>query len=289
MTSPLVEVTVKWNGVATVQNVGNVARVWDGDLVVAAAKITPAEEAMWESISMQTGSPIVNPVEGSFRIKGTTSTVSSVANALRDLLDDWRLLGLRYNPFDGPVDLEVTRKNASGVDVVTVLRAQAGDLPAPKIVTRGEFSEGIWAVSDPRQAQYFYPVRFRAAYGLWLASTVEDDAATATTGGVTLTTTNTGVRDRPCRITLGTVTGSPTTATLFLSGNPYLRITSPSTGQYFDFGHTTPGEYDGTASINQALGDLRVPAGATAWTWQVDGGTGTVPMTIEWYPEFGSW
>lgn len=283
----LSEVSIKWNGSAIAQTVGNVTRTWDGNLVINPANVTPAEVAMWESYSMQVGDPIVAPIEGSFRLQCVTSTTSSAHAAMRDIADDWRLLGLRYNPFDGPVALEVTRKNSAGSSIVTTLTAQASALPAPKLVAEGGIDEGIWLTGVASQIRAFYVVRFRAAYGLWRSSSAETGTGTATTGGVTLATSNSGVRDVPARLDIGTVTGSPTTAILYLSGVPYLQITNPTTGQFYDF--TTPGEYTGDATVSAAYGDLRIPAGSTSWTWQVTGGTGTVPATLTWYPEFGSW
>lgn len=288
----LADVAVYWNGTAVNQTVGNVTRAMQGYLVVNTTPIAPTEEQMWESVTLETGAPQVGDATGFFTVRGTTSTTSSLAAIERELLDDWSLLGSRYNPFDGLVELRVDRVNASAAAVSRALMVR----PVETATTsghRGGMEPGI-RLSDTTSGatakpHYYYLVNWRAPYGLWRDRTASTGTATATTSGATLATTNSGIRDVPCRVTIGTTTGSPTTVRLILSSTAYLIITNPVTAQYFDFGYTTAGEYDGDLTIDQSLGDLRIPTGTTNWTAQVTGGTGTVEMTVTFKAEYNSW
>lgn len=292
--SLLSEVAVTFNGSATDEVVGTVTRVRHGPLYAAPAPISPVVETLFESSYLQTGTPVVGAIEGSFVIKGTTSVTSSVANAVRELADDWALLAARYSPFLGAVTLQTTRKASGGSDVVRTLSVRALELPTIQVLDesddlRNGGASGIYLAPSATMIRSFYVVRFRADYGLWRASTAEDDGATATTGGATLTTTNSGLRDVECRVDIGATTGSPTQLTIATGGVTYVTITNPTTGQYVDFGYATRGEFPTPTATVVAPSTMRVPSGATNWTATVSGGTGTVAVTVTWKPEFGSW
>lgn len=290
----LADVAVYWNGTAVNQTVGNVTRALQGYLVANATALTPTEEVMFESVSLETGAPIVGEATGHFTVRGTTSTTSSLVAIEREMLDDWSLMGLRYNPFDGLVELRVDRKDATNTTVSRALMVRAVEVGTVS-AHRGGMEPGLrlsdtysssTAVSKPH---YYYLVNWRAPYGLWRDRTATTATATATTSGVTLAATNSGIRDVPCRVTIGATTGSPTTVRLILSSTAHLIAANPTTGQYYDFAYTTAGEHDGNLTIDQSIGDLRIPAGTTNYTAQVTGGTGTVEMTLTYKAEYGSW
>lgn len=293
MTSLLSEFSLTFNGSATDETVGTVTRARHGPLYAPVAGITPVVEAMFESAFLQTGSPVVGGVDGYFVIKGTTSVTSSVANAVRELVDDWSLLAARYSPFLGAVTLQATRKNSSGSDVIRTLTVRVTELPTIAVLDAGDdlqevSAPGIYLTPTISAITSFYVVRFRADYGLWRKSTVETGTATATTGGATLACVNSGLRDVGCRIDIGAVTGSPTNLDIILSGTTAVRITSPTNGQYIEYSYTTQGQFTQTATTT-AASTLRIPTGTTNYTAQITTGTGTVALTVSWYPEFSSW
>lgn len=289
----LADVVVYWNGTAVNQTVGNVTRAMQGYLVVEPATIEPVVDKQFQSVELQTGDPIVGGASGYFTVRGVTSTTSSLAAVERELLDDWSLMGSRYNPFDGVVDLRVDRVDAAAAAVSRVLRVRASQL-ATVTGHRGDLKPGLrlsdaFSGATTAKPHYYYPVAFTASYGLWKQRTAATGTGTATTGGATVSTVNSGVRGVEGRIEFGTVTGSPTTLTIALSGTTYLTFTSPATGQYYDFGYTTPGDYTGTATLVAGSTNWRIPAGTTNWTATVTAGTGTVPITASFKPEFNSW
>lgn len=291
--SLLSEVAFTFNGSATDETVGTVTRAMHGPLVAPTAPITPVVEAMFESVYLQTGTPVVGSVEGQFCIIGQTSVTTSVANAVRELADDWRLLAARYSPFLGAVTLAASRKASGGATVTSNLTVRVLDLPTIQVLDAGSNliepdQAGIYLTPAIAAIRSFYVVRFRADYGLWRGA-AEDDTQTATTGGATLTTTNSGIRDVGCRVDIGATTGSPTQLTIATGGVTYVTITNPTNGTYVDFSYATPGEYPTPTATVVVPSTMRVPAGATAWTVTVSGGTGTVAVTVTWKPEFPSW
>lgn len=293
MTSLLSEVALTFNGSATDETVGTVTRSLHGPLYAGAAGISPVTEQMFESIHLQTGTPVVGGVDGYFVIKGTTSVTTSVANAVRELTDDWRLLAARYSPFLGAVTLQATRKASGGASVVSTLKVRALEGPTIQVLDAGDdlqevSAPGIYLTNAISAITSFYVVRFRADYGLWQGA-AEDDTQTATTGGATLTTTNSGIRDVGCRVDIGATTGSPTQLTIATGGVTYVTITNPTNGTYVDFGYATPGEYPTPTATVVVPSTMRVPSGATNWTVTVSGGTGTVAVTATWKPEHTSW
>lgn len=294
MASLFSEFSLTFNGNATDEVVGTVTRTRVGPLYLTSAELAVAEEQMFEGVSLQTGSPIPQPLTGFFVIKGTTSVTTTAALAVRELVDDWRLLNARYSPFLGAVTLQTTRESVGGTDIVSTLKVRATDMPPVNVLdASSDMVEaslpGIYLTPSVASITSFYRVNLRSVYGaMFRKSTVETGTQTATTGGATLTTVNTGLRDVGCRIDIGAVTGSPTNLDIVLSGNTLVRITSPTNGQYIEYAYTTPGEFTQTATTT-AASTLRVPTGTTNYTAQITTGTGTVAVTISWYPEFANW
>jgi len=274
--------------------VGTVTRARHGLPSFNPTPISPLEVQMAESVWLQEGDPLVGPLDGLLVIQGTTSTTSSVAAIERVLQDDWSLMALRYNPFTGLVPLRVERKDASAADVKRVLMVRPTGFPTMVAHDGGaEVGLRVSAVTvntiAAQRAHYYYHVPFRAPYGLWKKYANASASATATTGGATLTTVSDGVRHVAGQLEIGATTGSPTALGVILSGTTHLTITNPTTGQVADFGYTTAGDYSATTATVVPGGRFRVPAGSTAWTVQVTGGTGTVAVTARFYPEYGSW
>lgn len=288
------ELALTFNSSATDETVGTVTRVRHGPLYAPPATITPVGDMMADSVFLQTGTPIVGSVEGYFAIKGSTSVTSSVANAVRELADDWSLLAARYSPFLGSVTLQATRKASGGSDVVRQLKVRVTSLPTIQVLDEGDDlrkagASGIYLTPAIASIRSFYVVQFVAEYGLWNAATAETGTQTATTGGATLATSNSGLRDVGCRIDIGATTGSPTQLTIATGGTTYVTITNPTNGQYVDFGYAARGEYPTPTATVVAPSSMRVPSGSTNWTVTVSGGTGTVAVTVTWKPEFASW
>jgi hypothetical protein len=143
--------------------------------------------------------------DGIFWVK---SMCSGLAVVERVMLDEWRQLGLRYNPCAGAVNLQVNRKDAGGSVVGSVLKAECIEAPTAFYAPdRG----GIRTPGMRPGGYLVYPVRFRTATPFWqsAANTVNHTFALSLGIPVTANLDNPGARPCGGRISIANVSGSP--------------------------------------------------------------------------------
>lgn len=288
--SKLTEVDVYWNGVAVDETVDGVTRSLADFPIIGPTPVEPVLERLADSIVIERGDPVVGAVEVAFRIEGQ-SAESTDATRVRDLMDDWEAMGLRYNPFGGELWLRVDRKDDSNAAVSRQLACRVLDLPTCAHVERladlgapGLYVDGAGGPGT----RYYYPVRMRAEYGLWR----KREAKTLTIAGADATgeignVVNDGVTAIGCKVTFSNKSGTVNTLTLAGTGITTVTFTSPANTHYWDHHHTTRGDSAGTATVNVGY-DLRLPIGTTAITATAAGG-GTIDVEIAYFPYYGSW
>lgn len=288
--SKLTEVDVYWNGVACDETVDGVTRRLADFPIFTATAAEPLVERIVDNIVIERGDPVVGAAEVQFRLR-LQSAESTDATRVRDLMDDWEALGIRYNPYGGELQLRVDRKDDGNNAVSRVLLCRVTEWPTCNYVLEtGSLGEpGIYVDgADGPGTIAFYPVRMRAEFGLWRkreAKTTTITGADAT--GETGATVNDGVIPVGCRVTFSNKSGTVNTVTLAATGVDTVTFTSPANTQYYDHHHTTRGDSTGTATVNVGY-DLRLPIGSTTWTATAAGG-GTIDVAIEYYPYYGSW
>lgn len=286
--SVLTEVDVYWNGTAVDQTVDGVTRSLADFPIIGPTPVDPVLERLADSIVIERGDPVVGAVDVSFMVQGV-SAESTDATRVRDLMDDWEAMGLRYNPFGGELWLRVDRKDDGNNAVSRQLACRVLTLPACPHVreVQSVYSEpGLYV--GGAGTRYYYPVLMRAEYGLWRkreAKTLSIPAADAT--GESGNIVNDGVTAIGAKVTFSNKSGTVSSLTLAGSGMTTVTFTSPANTQYWDHHHTTRGDSVGTATVNTGY-DLRLPIGTTAVTATAVGG-GTVDVEIAYFPYYGSW
>jgi len=296
MTAPLSEVTVKWNGTACAETVGDVDRSIllfpefnEGDTI-------RPEAVLFNGIRVKLGDIQAQPGTGLMLILGEYGGSSSDQAVIdRVLLDDWGLMQQRYNPFDDLVELEISRKNAVPA---TVTRHANVHALRPKSL-RPAFTPQYGERDDGyRTTFYLYPVYFRNPDGVWIeGGTPPSDTASigASPDTFTLGGSTDQIKEVGCRLTFSSVSGTITVVTLTIGATTYATLTHASAfanGDYIDFGYTTRGQLVISDPSNISINPLDwVPATAAGATYTATRttGTGTATLTGVWLPEFGSW
>lgn len=291
MSALATEVVMYWNGTAVAQTVGNVTRApQDKPGRINPIQLPPPVTEGWQGAFIATAdAPWAQSGEGMFRVRGSTSTASSVSNALRDLRDDWSLMGARYSPYDGEVMFRVDSVASGGGAVSRQIRARALSLSVATLVDKVPGEEGgIYITNAAAHLRYWYPVRF-ATYGLWRNVTGSSATITAADGsGESVAVVNSGIRRVPVQVEFANKSGTVTSLTLSATGEDTVTFTSPANGQIADFGYTTPGDFSATTATVNVGAFMTAKAGSTTWTGTTAGG-GTIDVIIRWYPEYGSW
>lgn len=284
------EVVMYWNGTAVAQTVGNVTRrPADKPGRINPVDLPPPVTPGWQGAYIATAdAPFPQSGTGMFRVEGQTSTTSTEPLVLRDLRDDWSLLGARYNPLDGEVMFRVDSVANGGGAVSRQIRARVLSLPTAALVDKVPGEEGgIYIAPAPTAMRYWYPVKF-ATYGLWRNVTASSVTISATGSGVTGAVVNSGIRRVPTQVEFANKSGTVSSLTLSATGEDTVTFTSPTNGQIADFGYTTPGDFSATTATVNVGAFMTAKAGSTTWTATTAGG-GTIDVIIRWYPQFGSW
>lgn len=288
------EIALKWNGTTCDESVANGSataarsvRDYDFSGCVFDPKLTPFP---MRDGAVKDGASTTGEHDGVFWILSELSGISVLERAM---LDEWRLLGARYNPYAGVVSLQVDRLDVAGNAVSSVLKVECIEAPCAMFTPKG--GGGVRTVGMRASGKLVYPVKFKVAGPFWQAASNTGSqlyAVSASTASHTLN--NPGIKPCGGRIAISNVSGtiSKFSITNSTTGKVLTIATTASTftnGDYVDWFYTNINDdptwsFGGGASaiLGGNDGEFELAIGNNTVVTQRVTGTGTCDATITW-------